>query len=522
MADASETWLPDDEEFHLEEGEEGLEGSTGASWIAFLRDDVKVQCAVWLCASAAAARHAAAPCCRGLLELGLGVSSKIPSVIGWAIASLLSLAWLLLDLQMVFTSEQRAMLFPPWSILVFVKQPVAVGSVVIFLGYDGRSYVRRVQAIDETVAPSRLQTVGDLAGAPSDKPLYSADGSADWLEAQAIKGTLLAGPFPISSVLSVALILIVLSPPMAFAFFVTSQPLVTLWFLLLASIGMSFLFGVSFMHDSLGLHQIENPSESDVAVSLHVYSPPFQECRIFPPTGAPPKTAPMVSVFVPEGLQKAAEESKSLSLQDFCGKLSDLRAEEGDGKTHLHPVLDLLVSAEMTDMEWASYASPMHFSEFQPVQHIIHCDDEFSVVISCWSPGQKIPPHTVGRGRVMWLKVLHGNLLFQEYSPGLFPWESDVERQTELGEGSASFLEECGVRMHDVKNLSETEPAVSIQVFSPPLTSFTFHSEKGTERRDLPWLVGQADATKGSEAFSSSSCTQHSCQDKGGWADADN
>ena len=30
-------------------------------------------------------RHAAAPCCRGLLELGLGVSSKIPSpfVRGW-------------------------------------------------------------------------------------------------------------------------------------------------------------------------------------------------------------------------------------------------------------------------------------------------------------------------------------------------------------------------------------------------------------------------------------------------------
>ena len=29
-----------------------------------------------------------------------------------------------------------------------------------------------------------LQTkVGDLSGAPSDRPLYSADGSADWLEA---------------------------------------------------------------------------------------------------------------------------------------------------------------------------------------------------------------------------------------------------------------------------------------------------------------------------------------------------
>lgn len=38
------------------------------------------------------------------------------------------------------------MRFPPWSILVFVKQPAQVGSVVIFLGYDGRSYVRRVKA----------------------------------------------------------------------------------------------------------------------------------------------------------------------------------------------------------------------------------------------------------------------------------------------------------------------------------------------------------------------------------------
>ncbi|CAE7776508.1 cdo1 [Symbiodinium pilosum] len=235
MVDASEPWLPDEED---EIGEDSL---AGASWLTFLRDDVKVQLVAWLCASAAAARHAAAPTCRGLAEWALG-PSLVPSIIGWAIATLLSLAWLLLDLQMVFTSEQRAMLFPPWSILVFVKQPAVVGSVVIFLGYDGRSYVRRVQAIDETAASARLQTVGDLSGAPSDRPLYSADGSADWLEAKAVKGTLAAGPFPLLAVLMVALAVTILSPPMAFAFFVTSQPIVTLWLLLLASIAMSFLF----------------------------------------------------------------------------------------------------------------------------------------------------------------------------------------------------------------------------------------------------------------------------------------
>lgn len=258
---------------------------------------------------------------------------------------------------------------------------------------------------------------------------------------------------------------------------------------------------VSFMHDSLGLHRIENPSSTEVAVSLHIYSPPFRECLVFPPTGGAPKTAPMVSIFEPESARKAAEDS-SISLQDFCNKLVELRSEDGV-KANLHAVLDYLVSAEMTDWEWASYASPAHFSEFYPVQHIIHCDDDFSVVVTCWSPGQKVPPHTVGRGRMMWLKVMHGNLLFQEFSPGLFPWESDVERQTELAEGSSSFLEECGVRMHDLKNISDTEPAVSIQVFSPPLTSFTFHSEKGTERRDLPRIVAQGPA--GMESLSARS-----------------
>lgn len=255
---------------------------------------------------------------------------------------------------------------------------------------------------------------------------------------------------------------------------------------------------VGFMHDSLGLHRIENPSDEEAAVSLHIYSPPFRECLVFPPTGGAPKTAPMVSIFEPESARKAEENSPTISLQEFCKRLTELRSEDGV-KANLHTVLDHLVSAEMTDIEWASYASPAHFSEFHPVQHIIHCDDDFSVVVTCWSPGQKVPPHTVGRGRMMWLKVMHGNLLFQEFSPGLFPWESDVERQTELGEGSSSFLEECGVRMHDLKNTSDSEPAVSIQVFSPPLTSFTFHSEKGTERRDLPRLVAQA---PGVESFS--------------------
>lgn len=39
---------------------------------------------------------------------------------------------------------------------------------------------------------------------------------------------------------------------------------------------------VSLLHaDNIGLHQVENPSHTDTAVSLHLYCPPFNSCSVF-------------------------------------------------------------------------------------------------------------------------------------------------------------------------------------------------------------------------------------------------
>ncbi|XP_014667228.1 PREDICTED: cysteine dioxygenase type 1-like, partial [Priapulus caudatus] len=38
---------------------------------------------------------------------------------------------------------------------------------------------------------------------------------------------------------------------------------------------------VAYINDSLGLHRIENPSHTDLACSLHLYCPPFDECFTF-------------------------------------------------------------------------------------------------------------------------------------------------------------------------------------------------------------------------------------------------
>jgi len=38
---------------------------------------------------------------------------------------------------------------------------------------------------------------------------------------------------------------------------------------------------VTYINDTLGLHRVENVSHTDKAVSLHLYSPPFEECHTF-------------------------------------------------------------------------------------------------------------------------------------------------------------------------------------------------------------------------------------------------
>ena len=54
----------------------------------------------------------------------------------------------------------------------------------------------------------------------------------------------------------------------------------------LHTINMQLFFMETFNHcvflaDTLGLHRVENPSHSDTAVTLHLYSPPFSECQSF-------------------------------------------------------------------------------------------------------------------------------------------------------------------------------------------------------------------------------------------------
>lgn len=49
--------------------------------------------------------------------------------------------------------------------------------------------------------------------------------------------------------------------------------------------------GVTYMDDSMGFHKIGNPSATVDAVTLHLYSPPYDKCRVWFDTGDAAKSS---------------------------------------------------------------------------------------------------------------------------------------------------------------------------------------------------------------------------------------
>lgn len=276
---------------------------------------------------------------------------------------------------------------------------------------------------------------------------------------------------------------------------------------------------VTYMHDSLGVHQILNPSTEEVAVSLHIYSPPFQQCHIFQPVTGEPKIVSMVSSMTPlqpaslyfdmehtvegnpQGVPRAevATPSGQISLQDLVASLRELGKTSptsavgwgpvstwGDAfasKEKSKAIRRTLAQLELSDEEWRQFASPVHFSEFRYTRNLVYLDEDFSVVVLCWNAGQATPIHTHGTGVVSWMKVLHGELKLDAFKSGseqgedpdpIFSWSLDTE--------SGVLEEDEDLKCHRVGNRSDTVPAVSIHVYSPPLKELRYR-EAGAERQ---------------------------------------
>lgn len=39
--------------------------------------------------------------------------------------------------------------------------------------------------------------------------------------------------------------------------------------------------GVTYMDDSIGLHKVGNPKDNEDAITMHLYAPPYEKCRVW-------------------------------------------------------------------------------------------------------------------------------------------------------------------------------------------------------------------------------------------------
>ncbi|KAF0696822.1 Aste57867_12484 [Aphanomyces stellatus] len=58
--------------------------------------------------------------------------------------------------------------------------------------------------------------------------------------------------------------------------------------------------GVAYMDDSLGLHKIGNPSDTEDAITLHLYAPPYEKCRLWLNPADATKSSTAVATFYSE------------------------------------------------------------------------------------------------------------------------------------------------------------------------------------------------------------------------------
>ncbi|ETV97889.1 hypothetical protein H310_09211 [Aphanomyces invadans] len=58
--------------------------------------------------------------------------------------------------------------------------------------------------------------------------------------------------------------------------------------------------GVTYMDDSLGLHKIGNPSDTTDAITLHLYAPPYDKCRLWLNPADATKSSTAMSTFYSE------------------------------------------------------------------------------------------------------------------------------------------------------------------------------------------------------------------------------
>jgi len=241
---------------------------------------------------------------------------------------------------------------------------------------------------------------------------------------------------------------------------------------------------VHFVDSSLGMHKLENPNE-ELSVSLHLYSPPYLECR----SGrhSKPSVVPYVYCQSPNNnkapLLEGCLHDHSLKLKHcpghvFCNfhTTVELLSQEFKSGACARTISKMLQSLQFNPREWISY---VRFDKKHYTRFIIARTTKFSLMLTCWEAGQSSPIHDHNGART-WIKVLEGELHETQYKLATIAGAESLEisQENELTDETIAYRD--GTVIH--KNESASETVISLHVYSPPYSECHCYEMDGKSR----------------------------------------
>jgi len=283
---------------------------------------------------------------------------------------------------------------------------------------------------------------------------------------------------------------------------------------------------VAYMNDEKGVHSMGNAAQDEVAVTLHVYSPPYMMANAFDTAKNPyngrqldvydvrsvsmaasnapdnPFDAVLPNIAEQAGIARDASKSidaartesgsalpaPRLNLTEFVEHVQAAVDSNNEDEMDCSRITDLMKTLSLSDEEWERY---VHFNEFQYTRNLILLSNKFSLMLMCWKEGQQTPPHSHGNGRHSWVSVLHGELTQRKLDSSKPSSSSSSGSHAVLEElvldvsADAAYENGKELGLHTVGNHSMSDTAISLHLFTPAYTQLHYRTPAG-EQKMLP------------------------------------
>ena len=139
--------------------------------------------------------------------------------------------------------------------------------------------------------------------------------------------------------------------------------------------------------------------------------------------------------------------------------------------------------AQVPVAEWSRFA---HFDETRYSRNLLAAQENFSLILLCWEPGQTTPVHThaprpgsTGPTRCAWSYVLEGDLMLIHYSDAAdAAGHRSIDKMQLFNKSSPRFTEPVPRGFHALENLNRTRRAMSLHLYSPAFLDVCWEDSK--------------------------------------------